>query len=204
LALKIGCTLPLEEFRLGESIAVNGVCLTVTAFDRGWFEADVSHESLKATTLGDLQQGLRVHLERALAFGDRLGGHLVTGHVDGVGELLSTTRRGDGLDLQVRAPESVAPFLVPKGSVAVDGVSLTVNQPQADRFVVTLVPHTLAETLLGKRRVGDAFNLEGDILGKYVKHYLTGMQAPDSPADGGISEQFLADHGFGGGQKNEG
>ncbi len=201
LVLRLGTGLPLDEVRLGDSIAVNGACLTVTAKDTGWFEADVSHETLQATTLGHLAGGARVHLERALALGDRLGGHLVTGHVDGIGRLTGRTERGDGLDLVIQAPPEVTPTLVPKGSVAVDGVSLTVNQPGGGAFRVTLVPHTLGQTLLAERQPGDRLNLEGDILGKYVQHFVAGMATggADGPQGGSrIDEAFLAEHGFGG------
>jgi len=190
-ALRVGTGLPVEEIRAGDSIAVNGVCLTVTGIETGWFEADVSHETLAATTLGALRQGDAVHLERALALGGRLGGHLVFGHVDGVGELVSRRSRGANLDLEILAPGTVAPFLVAKGSVAVDGVSLTVNDPAGARFRTTLVPHTLAGTVLGERRPGDRLNLEGDILGKYVKHFVDGMRGS------GLDERFLVEHGFG-------
>ncbi len=190
-ALRVGTGLPVEEIRAGDSIAVNGVCLTVTGIETGWFEADMSHETLEATTLGALRQGDAVHLEQALALGGRLGGHLVFGHVDGVGELVSRRPRGANLDLEILAPGTVAPFLVAKGSVAVDGVSLTVNDPAGARFRVTLVPHTLAGTVLGERRPGDRLNLEGDILGKYVKHFVDGMRGS------GLDERFLVEHGFG-------
>ena len=199
LVLRLGTGLPLAEVRLGDSVAVNGACLTVTAKDTGWFEADVSHETLQATTLGGLTGGAKVHLERALALGDRLGGHLVTGHVDGIGQLTGRTQRGDGLDLTIQAPPEVTPVLVPKGSVAVDGVSLTVNQPGDGTFRVTLVPHTLGQTLLAERQPGDELNLEGDILGKYVQHFVAGLGAADAKQPGSaIDEAFLAEHGFGG------
>jgi riboflavin synthase len=195
LRLKLGCGLDLSAVAVGDSIAVDGVCLTVTGKDRGWFEADVGHETLAATTLGRLQPGARVHLERALAFGDRLGGHLVTGHVDGLGELVERQARGAGLDLVLWAPAAVQPYLVPKGSVAVDGVSLTVNQPAADRFRVSLVPHTLTGTRLGERAVGERLNLEGDILGKYVRHFASGLAEQGGSR---VDAAFLAEHGFGG------
>jgi riboflavin synthase len=196
LALRIGSRLPAEGVRLGDSIAVNGACLTVTAFDPASFEVDVSHETLASTTLGGLRPGARLHLERALALGDRLGGHLVSGHVDGIGELETRRPQGANLDLVFSAPPEVAAFLVSKGSVAVDGVSLTVNEPGRDRFRVTLVPHTLGQTLLGERRVGDKVNLESDLLGKYVKRFVQGLGSSDSESGGGLDEAFLARHGF--------
>jgi len=204
LVLRLGTALPLAEVRPGDSIAVDGACLTVTAKGTGWFEADVSHETLSATTLGALTSGARVHLERALALGDRLGGHMVTGHVDGVGQLTERIERGDGADLTIQAPAPVAAYLVPKGSVAVAGVSLTVNQPTDGIFRVTLVPHTLSQTLLAERRPGDRLNLEADILGKYVKHFVEGLGRSGAGGRGRsgsrIDEAFLAEHGFGEGE----
>ncbi|MBN2498399.1 MAG: riboflavin synthase [Deltaproteobacteria bacterium] len=172
----------------GDSICVEGVCLTVAELGEGAFGADVSCETLQASTLGSLRAGQAVHLERALALGGRLGGHIVTGHVDGVGEIRSAGQRGDSIDMQIQAPPGLAPLLVPKGSVAVAGVSLTVNRPAGGLFGVTLVPHTLSRTTLGDRRPGERLNLEADILGKYVRHLLSGAER--------IDEAFLAEHGF--------
>jgi riboflavin synthase len=190
LQLKLESALPYNQLGAGDSLAVNGVCLTLTGIAEGLLSVDLSHETLAATTLKDLKPGSKVHLERALSFGGRLGGHLVTGHVDGVGEVVSRTPRGPNLDLELLAPAEVIPFLIPKGSVAVDGVSLTVNQPAGQRFKVTLVPHTLEQTNLSERRAGDRVNLEADLLGKYVKHFVSGGSGK------GIDEEFLARHGF--------
>jgi riboflavin synthase len=190
IQLKLESGLPPDELKPGDSLAVNGVCLTLTEIAAGLVSVDLSHETLAATTLKDLKPGHRVHLERALAFGGRLGGHLVTGHVDGVGEVVSRTPKGPNLDLVLLAPPEVVLYLIPKGSVAVDGVSLTVNQPAGQRFQVTLVPHTLEQTTLSERRPGDRVNLEADLLGKYVKHFVSGGSGK------GIDEEFLAQHGF--------
>ena len=189
LRLEITTRLPLESLPPGCSVAVDGVCLTVCAHAKGAFAADVGHETARVTTLGRARAGGRVHLERALVFGGRLDGHLVTGHVDGVGEVLERSVRGSGVDLVLRAPEAVRPFLVEKGSVAVDGVSLTVNAPSADAFRVALVPHTLEKTRLGELRPGERINLEADLIGKYVRHFV-------APAGQGVDEDFLAEHGF--------
>lgn len=188
--LKLQSGLPFDELKAGDSLAVNGVCLTLTEISAGLLSVDLSHETLVATTLKSLKPGAKVHLERALAFGGRLGGHLVTGHVDGVGEVVSRTPRGPNLDLEFLAPAEVIPYLIPKGSVAVDGVSLTVNDPVGQRFRVTLVPHTLEQTTLAERRPGDLVNMEADLLGKYVKHFVSGGSSK------GIDEEFLAKHGF--------
>lgn len=188
-ALRVRGALFLDSVRVGDSLAVDGACLTVSALAGEVSTFDLGPETRERTTLQFARPGDRVHLERALSFGGRLGGHLVSGHVDGMGEILSRTSRGRNLELLIRAPRELACYLVPKGSVAVDGVSLTVNQPRGGLFVVTLVPHTLSKTVLGERRVGARVNLEGDILGKYVRHFAGGGAA-------GIDERFLAEHGF--------
>ncbi|RME24950.1 MAG: riboflavin synthase [Deltaproteobacteria bacterium] len=186
--LQVESSLDPASMKPGDSVAVNGACLTVTRIVNGTLSFDVGPETLRATTLGRIGPGHRVHLERALRVGGRLGGHLVTGHVDGVGRLLRRRPVGNNLELEFEAPPEVVPYLVPKGSVAVDGVSLTVNSPSGGRFSVTLVPHTLERTLLGRLREGDRVNLEGDIIGKYVRHFV--------PGGGGITEDFLSEHGF--------
>jgi len=195
LALEVSSGLPAESIQLGDSLAVNGVCLTVTRMDGRNLTFDVSHQTLESSTLKQLKPKSRVHLERALALGGRLGGHLVTGHVDGVGQLTARVPRGENLDLTIQAPDGFTPYLVPKGSVAVDGVSLTINQPTGSIFSVTLVPHTLAKTRLSDLRPGDSLNLEADIIGKYVRHFNK------QPGGSGIDEQFLAEHGFLGGKE---
>ena len=159
----------LEDAEVGGSIAVNGCCLTVVDLGPGWWAADVVPETLSRTTLGALVPGDPVNLERPLRLSDRLGGHLVQGQVDGVGEVLAPEP-----ELSVRAPASVRPYLVEKGSVAVDGCSLTVASVDGDRFGVAIVPHTAAVTTLGRRRPGDPVNLEVDIVAKYVERLLKG------------------------------
>jgi riboflavin synthase len=158
----------LPRLVLGESIAVDGACLTVTAKQGRRFRVDVSPETLRRTTLGRLAKDARVNLERALRVGDRLGGHVVLGHVDGVGTLEEIAPDGDWLLYRFRAPGALLPFLVEKGSIAVDGVSLTVFACRAGRFTVALIPHTLAKTTLGTRRPGDGVNLEADVLLKHI------------------------------------
>jgi riboflavin synthase len=183
--LTFATTLPVENLPLGASIAVDGVCLTVVERSPGRFTADVGPETLARTTLVARQVGDRVHLERPLAIGDALGGHLVAGHVDGVGTVALSRRRGDALDLEIAAPADIARYLVPKGSITVDGVSLTVNTVAGDRFGVTLVPHTLAVTLLAERAVGATVNLEADLIAKHVERLVS---------------HYLAAAGVGGGQ----
>lgn len=170
--LRIESALPTAALALGESVAVDGACLTVAAIGEGSFTADASHETIERTTLGEARPGRRVHLERALRLGDRLGGHLVTGHIDATGRLTDRRRVGDTWDLSFTAPEGLAPQIVEKGSIAVDGVSLTVNRCGPGRFSVTVVPFTAAETTLLERAVGGPVNLETDVIGKYVVHVL--------------------------------
>ena len=156
------------EFALGDSVAVNGVCLTVVGSDAAGFDAEVSPATLRVTNLGDLRDGATVNLERPLLPSDRLGGHFVQGHVDGVGSLAGIEQETDFWWVTVCFPQALSRYLVPKGSVAVDGISLTVAGLEADRFAVQIVPHTWRHTNLHARRVGDAVNIECDIIGKYV------------------------------------
>jgi riboflavin synthase len=170
--LAIATPRSLPGLALGESVAVNGACLTVVARRGREFTVDVSPETLRRTTLGALGAGTRVNLERALRVGDRLGGHIVQGHVDGVGTLESIRPDGDWLVYRFRTPRGLAPYLVEKGSIAVDGVSLTVFACRGPAFAVALIPHTLAETTLGDRAPGDRVNLEADVLLKHIESML--------------------------------
>lgn len=167
----------LGELVLGESIAVNGACLTVDRIAPGGFECDMSPETLSRTTLGALPLGARVHLERATPLGGRMGGHVVLGHVDGIGRVSAAERSGGAIRLEVSAPADLARFLAPKGSIAIEGVSLTLNAVGGPRggpvlFDVMLVPHTLGKTLLGELRPGAAVNLEVDVLARYVARQM--------------------------------
>lgn len=170
---RVGGGEPLDR---GESIAVNGVCLTALPADDRTFAADVSSETLRLTTLGSLEIGTQVNLERALMLGERLGGHLVQGHVDGTGDLVSIERQGSFAVFRWSYPERFAPLVVEKGSIAVDGISLTIVTPDATSFGVALIPETLENTNLGSARVGQASNLEFDMMAKYAQslmaHYL--------------------------------
>ena len=164
---------PLPRLALGESIAVNGACLTVVAPRGRRFSVDVSPETLRRTTLGSLAPGAPVNLERALRMGDRLGGHIVLGHVDGVGRVRTIRPEGKWLLYRFTAPPALAPYLVEKGSIAVDGVSLTVFACRGSTFTVALIPHTLAVTTLGSLAPGDPVNVEVDVLAKYVERLTT-------------------------------
>jgi riboflavin synthase len=162
--------------KLGDSVAVNGCCLTVVAFDARTLVFDAIQETLDKTSVGLLEVGSRANLERAVPAGGRLDGHIVQGHVDGTGTVRALTHDGDDVRLEVACGPDVAEYLVPKGSVAIDGVSLTVVGARDDGFDVALIPHTLAVTTLGEREAGDRVNLEADVLGKYVKKYLDRIQ----------------------------
>ncbi|MFB6264155.1 MAG: riboflavin synthase [Bradymonadaceae bacterium] len=162
----------LGSFEVGESIAVDGVCLTAEGVDGDRFRADVSRETADKTTLGALESGDRVHLERALRAGDRLGGHFVQGHVDGVGRIVDRQPDDEAFVLTTEAPDAVASYLAPKGSIALDGVSLTVNEVDGARFTVTIVPHTGEVTRLDAYRADERVNLEADILAKYADTLL--------------------------------
>jgi riboflavin synthase len=170
-------TLSFDDVRLGESIAVNGVCLTVIAFDASGFEADVSTETLALTTLGRLGPGAPVNLERAMRPHDRLGGHLVSGHVDGVGAVESIEPDARAQRWRFSAPAALLRYVAKKGSICVDGVSLTVNHVDKAGFEVALVPHTVAHTAFSAARVGDAVNLEIDLVARYVERLLQGGRA---------------------------
>ncbi|MCW5830479.1 MAG: riboflavin synthase [Deltaproteobacteria bacterium] len=199
VVLTVQTKLDTGDFELGESIAVSGTCLTVTKIHRDGFEADVSRESLNKTKLGSVAVGSEVNLERALRAADRLGGHIVQGHVDGVGELLSAEPVGESHKLTFRVPDTIAPYLIPKGSVAVDGVSLTVNEVQGAEFTVNIIPVTWSETALGTLKKGDPVNLEADVLAKYVERLLAVRLGPAVAGKAGGSKidlRFLAEHGF--------
>lgn len=182
-----------DPFVPGESIAVNGVCLTVDAFGTDYFQADVSPSTLEATTLGKLAPGTKVNLERALRLGDRLGGHLVSGHVDGVGIVATREQRGNAIHLTVHPPLELLRYLVPKGSVALDGISLTVNCVDQRGFTLTVIPHSRQKTTLQWLKPGDQVNIETDLLGKYVERLLQGGRAAH---EGRIDLEFLAKNGY--------
>jgi riboflavin synthase len=194
MRLTIATSLPTNELALGDSIAVNGVCLTATHLGTGVFGADVSPETLACSTIDRLGPGASVNLERALRVGDRLGGHFVSGHVDGIAMLTARGREGNSIRLTFRLPAELTRYLVVKGSVAVDGISLTVNRVATDSFDLVMIPHTLERTTLRQIRTGDAVNLEVDLLGKYVERLLAGLPTTGRP--GGLGLETLAKHGF--------
>ena len=180
----------LEDIHIGDSIAVNGLCLTATSFDSSHFTADVMNESLRRSNLGDLKRGSKVNLERAMAANGRFGGHIVSGHIDGTGILRSYEREANAVWVTITAGEELMRYIIMKGSVALDGVSLTVARVYKDAFAVSLIPHTGEETTLLNKRVGDRINIENDIVGKYVEKLCGGSRS------GGIDEDFLRKYGF--------
>jgi riboflavin synthase len=196
LHLTVGARLVLEGMGPGDSIAVNGVCLTVVRFDGDSFTADVMPETYNKTNLKDLPPGAVVNLERTMAVGDRFGGHIVQGHVDGTGSILAMVREEIAVWVTVGAGPEVLRYMVPKGSITIDGISLTVVDVGPDRFQVSLIPHTVAMTNVQQHKVGDRVNLEVDILAKYVERLLTGAPAAAKPSGGGITEALLKENGF--------
>lgn len=195
IRLSIGAQHVLENVKLGDSIAVNGVCLTVVDFQKSQFSADVMPETYDNTTLKNLSSGQAVNLERALRLGERLGGHIVQGHVDAVGNIIEREKRDIAIIYKVRAPREVLKYVVAKGSIAIDGTSLTVVDVYPDSFTVSLIPHTAGLTILGSKQPGDSVNLESDILGRYIeKLIITGGDEEQSSS--GLNAGFLAEHGF--------
>ncbi len=180
----------MEGMQIGDSIALDGACMTVVEFTADTFIVQASPETLERTTLGRLRPGLAVNLERAMAMGDRFGGHMVQGHVDGVGKVARVRDQGAFALWEFLAPPDVAKYLVPKGSVTIDGISLTVVEPEGERFAVAVIPETLRKTTLQTRRAGDAVNMEADTIGKHIYHYLRGL------GQGTLDREFLVRHGF--------
>jgi len=190
LRLLLESSLPAEDLRLGESIAVDGVCLTATSFSDKGFTVDVSPESIAATTLGAKKAGERVNLERALKLSDRLGGHLVSGHVDGQATLQALRRTGQFSRLDFSASADLLSGMIVKGAVAIDGISLTINTVDSGVFSVMIIPHTLAHTTLCDRRPGERVNIENDMIGKYVQKFLRAGSA------GGVTRELLGKYNF--------
>lgn len=188
-------SLDLTRVTVGDSIAVNGVCLTAVELSARGFAADVSRESLSLTTLGRLKPGARVNLEQALRLSTPLGGHLVSGHVDGVGTVLEVREDARSWRLQIHAPGELARYIAPKGSICVDGVSLTVNKAQGALFDLNIVPHTLGVTTISEYRVGSAVNLEVDLIARYLERLLLGKQAAEHSSPG-LTEDLLRRYGF--------
>lgn len=189
--------LDLGDVKLGDSIATNGVCLTAVELPGDGYVADVSTETLARSTLKDLKVGATVNLEKALQPQSRLGGHIVSGHVDGIGEIVGRDVSARAILFRVRAPRELAKYIAHKGSITVDGISLTVNEVHGADFVLTIVPHTVQETNIGSWMPGTKVNLEVDVIARYLERLLMGEKAADADAyGGGITTAFLAENGF--------
>lgn len=186
--------LPFATYAVGESIAVNGVCLTATALREDGFDTDVSTETLDVTSLGNLRVGSTVNLEPSLSLGDRLGGHLVSGHVDCLGRVLSIRNDARSIRLSIEIAVEYARYVARKGSVCIDGVSLTINEVSAAAFEVNIIPHTATETIIREYVIGTAVNIEVDLVARYIERLLTG--AGESKSDSDISVDFLKAHGY--------
>lgn len=188
--------LDLADVQLGDSIAVNGVCLTVTSLPGDGFSADVSVETLQKTSLGQLRPGAPVNLEKALLPTTRLGGHLVSGHVDGVGKVVRMQDDARSTRIDIEAPAVLARYIAGKGSITVDGISLTVNSVNGAEFSLNIIPHTQEVTTIGSWKVGTEVNLEVDLIARYLERLLQGDAAADASAGSGITLDFLAQAGF--------
>ena len=188
--------LPLDDVALGDSICTNGACLTVVELPGDGYWADVSVETLNFTTLGGLKPGARVNLEKALTPASRLGGHIVSGLVDGVGEIVSLQEDARSIRVVVSAPAALAKYIAHKGSICVDGTSLTVNAVSGNQFDLNIIPQTMAETIFGEYRPGTRVNLEVDVIARYLERLVLGDDAGDPGAPGGLSMEKLAEHGF--------
>ena len=197
--LEVDAALEMDDVRIGDSISVSGACLTVTALKDTGFTADVSAETLSRTTLKTIKAGDPVNLEKALRVGDRLGGHIVLGHVDGVGRILEKTVRSQSVIFCFEIDPGLGRYVVAKGSITVDGISLTVNRCEKDRFYVNIIPHTAAGTTLGMKKISDTVNIETDILARYLEKLIIANPEHNgekgNPA-GGVDMALLARHGF--------
>lgn len=186
----------LEDVKLGDSIAVNGVCLTVTSFGSDFFTADIMHETMDRSSLKGLRAGDKVNLERAMASGGRFGGHIVSGHIDGVGTISEITKDFNAMWYRVKCPREILRLIVLKGSIAIDGISLTVAEVGREDFQVSIIPHTMGETILSGKKPRDIVNLENDIIGKYVERLMCVGGANSQGSQSNISVEFLRKNGF--------
>jgi riboflavin synthase len=197
MVLTIRPSYDMTDCRVGDSVAIDGVCLTVTGMVDGAFTVDVSGETLSRSTLNTLGQGREVNLERALRLSDRLGGHLVSGHIDGVGQILKKEAREPSWFMRIGIDEHLSRYTIEKGSIAVDGVSLTINRCEKGVFEVNIIPQTGRETTIIKKGAGDTVNIEVDLIGKYVEKFLSGEQeGRPSEKKGGIDRGMLRQYGF--------
>ncbi|MBU8878759.1 riboflavin synthase [Bacillus sp. FJAT-29790] len=195
IKLSIKASKILKDIQLGDSISVNGVCLTVTDFHSDEFSADVMPETFKSTSLSSVKEQTKVNLERAMAANGRFGGHFVTGHVDGTGQIIKKTASENAIYIEISVPASLSHLLLMKGSIAIDGTSLTIFGVTDHSVTVSVIPHTAKETVLGLKSIGDQVNIEFDMLAKYLYSFMNKEQKEVSQ-NNGISENFLKEHGF--------
>ena len=188
-------TLDMSDVKLGDSIAVNGCCLTVVECGNNHFSADVSRETLRCTTLGSLQQNSRLNLEKAMLASSRFGGHIVSGHVDGVGELVASKPEGKSIRLDFSIPDELAKYIAAKGSICIDGTSMTVNEVSGSTFSINVIPHTQEETIIGEYKLGQRVNIEVDLVARYLERLLLNRKSADTTSPG-IDLEFLKQHGF--------
>lgn len=189
--ITVGCSLVLEDLKLGDSVAINGACQTAVKIDSNSFEVDSALETLKLTNLGDLKIGDRVNLERAMLANSRFGGHIVSGHIEGLGTFLKKEQQGLAEIYHFKAPNEIAKYMVHKGSIAINGISLTIASLEKDNFTISVIPHTVKETTLSDLKTGDKVNLEPDIIAKYVEKLLGKSDNTNK-----ITEDYLKEHGF--------
>ena len=198
--LTVNASRVLEDVHLGDSIATNGVCLTVTSFTSHSFSADVMHETLNRSSLGSLHIGSPVNLERAMLAGGRFGGHIVSGHIDGVGTISSIKEDDNAVWYTVEAPSNILRYIIEKGSITLDGISLTVAKVTNSNFSVSIIPHTRVQTNLASKKVGDVLNLENDLVGKYDERLMlqpiAASQEQPEQKSSGITKEFLSHYGF--------
>jgi riboflavin synthase len=186
----------LTDVQLGDSIAVNGVCLTVTSFTNNVFTVDIMPETVKSTSLQQLSKGSNVNLERAMSAGGRFGGHFVSGHVDGLGTITKKEKVENAVYYHITVPNELSHYLLYKGSVSVDGTSLTIFGVKENEFIISLIPHTLSETILGEKGTGDYVNIECDMIGKYIEQFINARFRNTNTKSASITESFLEENGF--------
>jgi riboflavin synthase len=194
--LKVAARLILDDAKLGDSIAVNGVCLTITRINGTEISFDVSAETLRRSNLGTLKRGNRVNLERALAADGRFGGHMVSGHIDGTGTLIEKRDEGNAVIFTFQAPPTIMHYLIEKGSIAIDGISLTIAGLNNDSFNVAVIPHSLQQTTLGANKIGAIVNLENDLIAKYIEKLIPPGKDKNSKSKSGLNLNMLQKHGF--------
>lgn len=196
VSIKVECSKVLEETKIGDSISTNGVCLTVIEKGENYFKADIMGETLKRSSLGNCNYGSKVNLERALCFNGRLGGHIVSGHIDGTGEIVSIEDKRDGTWFTIGADKKILKYIIEKGSICIDGISLTVAYVDEKAFKVSIIPHTLKSTSLSDKSINSIVNLECDMVGKYIEKFMIFKEKDDEENKSNVTREFLIENGF--------